>query len=69
MAIKQLSDGGADGTTMGQSADDLIAFHGADPVDQAALITLATGATAATIVTAVQAILTLLSEKGLMASS
>lgn len=32
MSIKQLSDGGSDGTRLGQSATDKIAFHGATPV-------------------------------------
>lgn len=39
MAEKQLSDGGADGTVLGQSATDLIAFYGATPVDQPAALT------------------------------
>lgn len=39
MAEKQLSDGGADGTVLGQSASDLIAFYGATPVDQPAALT------------------------------
>ncbi len=34
MAEKQLSDNGPDGTVLGQSASDLIAFYGADPVAQ-----------------------------------
>lgn len=33
--IKELSDKGSDGTRMGQSASDLISFHGAAPVIQA----------------------------------
>lgn len=37
MAIKELSDGGADGVRMGQSATDLIGFYGkATPVAQRA---------------------------------
>ena len=32
MAIKQLSDGNPDGTTLGQSSTDLIAFYGATPI-------------------------------------
>lgn len=36
MANKQLSDGGSDGTTFGQSAADLISLYGADPVAQMA---------------------------------
>jgi hypothetical protein len=37
--IKQLSDGGPDGTQLGQSASDLIGFHGATPSDQRAALT------------------------------
>lgn len=29
MALKELSDGGPDGTRLGQSASDLVSFHGA----------------------------------------
>jgi hypothetical protein len=32
MAVKQLSDGNPDGTTLGQSATDLIAFYGSTPL-------------------------------------
>ena len=35
-AAKQLSDGNASGTGMGQSATDLISFYGATPVVQRA---------------------------------
>lgn len=47
MALKQLSDGGADGTTLGQSATDKIAFHGSTPVAQQTC-TLAAALTAGT---------------------
>lgn len=67
MAEKQLSDGGSEGTVLGQSASDLISFHGADPVDQAASIALATNATIATTNAAVRSIITALVEKGLLA--
>lgn len=36
---KQLSDGNPDGTVIGQSASDLVAFHGATPVAQGAALT------------------------------
>ena len=65
---KQLSDGNTAGTVLGQSATDLIGFHGASPTDQASGITLATNATAATVRTAARAIITALTEKGLIAS-
>lgn len=32
MALKQLSDGGPDGTVLGQDATDLVGFFGATPV-------------------------------------
>jgi len=69
MALKQLSDGGPDGTVLGQSATDLVGFHGATPSDKRAVLTLATAATIATVKTAVQEIIALLKEKGLMATS
>ncbi len=83
MAVKQLSDGGPDGVKIGQSASDLVGFHGATPSDQratlAAITTTAavtttphgysTGTQADAIVTAVNEIIALLKEKGLMASS
>lgn len=34
--IKELSDGGPDGTRLGQSTTDLVAFWGKTPVDQPA---------------------------------
>jgi hypothetical protein len=54
MAVKQLSDGNPDGTTLGQSATDLIAFYGATPLArpagaaQAAVTDGSTGTAAAT---------------------
>ncbi len=36
---KQISDGSPDGTTVGQSATDTVAFYGATPVAQRASIT------------------------------
>ena len=81
MAVKQLSDGGPDGTTLGQDASDLVGLHGATPVDQAAAITspAATAATSTTpfgyseaqanaIVTALNSVLVALREKGIIGS-
>jgi len=65
--IKELSDAGTAGTRMGQTAADLVGFHGATPVAQAAAVALTTGSTIATVETAVQAIITALSNKGLLA--
>lgn len=36
MALKELSDGGPDGTRLGQSASDKVALYGATPVVQRA---------------------------------
>lgn len=36
MAARQLSDGGPDGTSLGQSTSDLISFYGVTPVAQKA---------------------------------
>lgn len=47
MAIKQLSDGNPDGTTMGQSpTNDKISFYGATPIVQPVATDLATVLTA-----------------------
>ena len=68
MALKELSDGGPEGTRLGQSATDLVGFHGKAPSDQRAALTVATAATIGTIRTGVQEIIALLKEKGLMAT-
>ena len=67
MAAKQLSDGNPAGTTLGQSATDLVGFHGATPSDQYAVVTNTSGTLGDTNA-AVDAIIALLQEKGLMAS-
>ena len=66
--VKYLDDGDDTGTCLGQAATDLVSFHGKTPADQYAGITLASAATAATVRTAVRSILTMLTEKGLIAS-
>lgn len=67
---QELTDGRPDGAHVGQNASDLVAFHGATPVDQYALIATVTASTTLTsIVSALNSVLTLLSEKGLMAAS
>lgn len=40
MATKQLSDGNADGTVLGQDTSDLISFYGKTPVAQRSSATL-----------------------------
>lgn len=74
MAIKQLSDGGPDGTQLGQDASDLVGLHGATPSDQyAAIADISVTGTYATddtpIETAVNSILAALREKGIIATS
>jgi len=68
MANKQLSDGGPDGTTMGQSASDLIAFHGATPSNKATIATLTSG-TLGDANAKINAILDALIEKGLVGAA
>lgn len=67
MALKELSDGGPLGTRLGQSATDLVGFHGATPSDQYAVVTNTSGSLGNTNA-AVDAVIALLQEKGLMAS-
>lgn len=45
MAIKHLSDLNPDGTVLGQSSADLVAFHGATPIAKASLTCLVSTAT------------------------
>jgi hypothetical protein len=65
MAVKELSDGGTDGTRLGQSATELVGFYGATPVDQPATVADATDA--ATAITTVNAVIDRLQELGLIA--
>lgn len=80
--IKELSDNGPDGTRLGQSAADLIAFHGATPSDQRAFTADVSTSTpiqalaygfsvtqATDLLSLVNEIKAVLVEKGLMASS
>lgn len=67
--IRQLSDGNTAGQTLGQSATDLISFHNVPPVDQFALVTLEVTVSASVIASRVKSIISLLIEKGLMASA
>lgn len=66
MAERQLSDGNDSGTSLGQSASDLVGFHGATPSAQATVASIATAATIATAVASIQEILAALVEKGLV---
>ena len=65
MAVKELSNGGLDGTRLGQNATDLVGFYGATPVDQPATVADATDA--ATAITTVNAVIDRLQELGLIA--
>jgi hypothetical protein len=65
MAVKELSNGGSDGTRLGQNATDLVGFYGATPVDQPATVADATDA--ATAITTVNAVIDRLQELGLIA--
>ncbi len=67
MAAKQLSDGNPAGTTLGQSATDLVSFYGATPVDQPANVVDATDA--ATAISKLNAVIAALEELGLLASA
>lgn len=65
----QISDGNPAGTVIGQSASDLVAFHGATPVDQAAAITsLSASAATSTIANTVNELIVAMREKGLIAT-
>lgn len=82
MAATQLSNGGDEGHTLGQSATDKIGFHGAAPIVQMT-VTTAPAATAATnsspygfsqaqadaLITWVRAVDAHLKSKGLIASA
>lgn len=69
MAVKELSDKGPDGTRLGQSTSDLIAFHGSTPIAQATIASIATAATVATAVASIQAIIAALVNKGIVGYS
>jgi hypothetical protein len=59
----------SDGVQIAGSATDLLAFHGATPVDQAgAIANIANDASGTVIATAVNSILAALREKGLIAT-
>ncbi len=68
MAARQLSNGDDSGTVLGQSATDLIGFHGVSPVDQYPIVSNAS-VTLGDTNSAVLSIISLLKEKGLMASA
>lgn len=64
----QLSDGRPDGTLIGQSASDKVAFHNATPTAQSAAIASLTASTTLTqAVVLIQQITQVLKDKGLIA--
>jgi hypothetical protein len=66
----QLSDGRPDGTQLGQSASDKVAFHGATPTTQISYIaTITASATLSQIVVNFNALLDALKTRGLIATS
>lgn len=71
MAVKQLSDGNVDGTTLGQSTSDLVGFWGKPPVAQPSATTMAAltagNTTAANVAAAVVDLYTALKTAGLVA--
>jgi hypothetical protein len=83
MAANQLSKGIPDGTLLGQSASDLIAFHGGTPTSQATFVAdqsinalsvsgvigFTTSASFSSAIGKINSILTLLRTHGLMAAS
>lgn len=65
MAVKQLSDGGPDGTVLGQDATDLIGFFGVTPVAQQSVTAPNPSATTGTNEAAIVSINTALVNLGL----
>lgn len=65
--VKQLSDKGPDGTSLGQSASDKVGFYGVTPVVQPSTIADATDA--ATAITQLNAVIAALESLGLTASA
>lgn len=52
MAVKELSDGGADGVRLGQSTSDKVGFFGTTPAAKSSTVATAVGTTAITTVVA-----------------
>jgi hypothetical protein len=73
MPVKQLSDGGPDGTTLGQSSTDKVAFYGTTPIVRPAATTLgaltAGTTTAANVAAALVDLRTQLVSLGLISST
>lgn len=54
MALKELSDGGPDGTRLGQSSTDLVGFYGATPRARYGTTALATQAITIKVYTSIR---------------
>jgi hypothetical protein len=67
MAVEQLTSGNDDGSVMGASASEKIAFHGGTASVQATIAVIASAATLATAVAKIQEIQAELTSKGLIA--
>lgn len=68
MAVRQLSDGNDEGTSLGQDSSDKISFYGGTPRARgSAVTTLATTPTATDIATAVNSIIARLQSVNLIA--
>ncbi|MCK5444864.1 MAG: hypothetical protein KAI73_04525 [Rhodospirillaceae bacterium] len=66
MTIQNLGDGNTDGTRLGTSSTEKVAFLGGTPSAQVTLTTLATDATIATTTASVNEIIAELQSKGLL---
>lgn len=67
MAVKQLSDGGPDGTALGQSSTDKVGFYGETPIVRATVAaTTTTTATTTALQADIDAIRTALQNLGLI---
>lgn len=70
MAIQELSDGGPEGTRVGSSSSEKVAFWGKTPVAQQASLTAATaGMTAPDLVPIINGIITRLEVVGIVAEN
>tara|TARA_Y100000310_G_scaffold67277_1_gene62569 strand:- start:9971 stop:10174 length:204 start_codon:yes stop_codon:yes gene_type:complete len=67
MTVEYIGDGNSDGTCVGRTTSELVAFHGSTPTDQYAVVTNTSG-TLGNTNDAVDSIIALLQEKGLMAT-
>lgn len=69
MAVEYLGLGDDDGTVLGRSSTDLIAFFGNTPTSKVAVITLTTASTIATVENRLQAVIAALIVLGLVKSA